>query len=613
MAELEFEKLRVMVEAASELTAEARASSEHSRDFYDGHQWTPAEIAVLQKRKQPVVTINRIQRKVDAMVGIEQRSRTDPRAFARNPEDEEAADVATKALVYVDDQTRFDSLRSAAFENMIVEGYGGAEVIVEPRGDRFEVTINRIHWEEIFFDPHSREKDFSDATYIGCIKWMALDQALELYEDAYKAKDKGDTLEDLLTATFSSVQDGDTYDDRPLGTDRFKWADKRQQRVRVAQMYYRRKGVWYLAILTGGGEIINTVSPYVDEVGQPTCPIVLMTAYIDRENRRYGVVKSMISAQEEVNMRRSKLLHMLNVRQTMGVKGAVSVTEMKRELAKPDGHVEVDPDVVEGAREAGMAPFSIVPTTDMAAGQFNLLVESKDEIDKLGPNASLIGQMQGQQSGRAIMAQQQAGLVELAPIYDSLRDWTLRCYRQMWMRIRQFWTEERWIRVTDNVEAPQFVSVNAFRGYDQMGQPVMENVVAEIDVDIIIDDAPDYVTLRQEQFEQLTQMAQAGVPIPPELMIEASNLRDKPRIMEQMREAQQMAMQQQQQAAQQEGMMEQAELEGKLTLQQAQARRHEAEAMRVQASIPKIEAEGQGAAAEATVRAISARRAAMGF
>ena len=608
MAELPFEKLRRMVEQASDLTAEARADSELSRDYRDGHQLTQAEIAALKSRKQPIVVNNRIARKVDAMVGIEQRSRTDPRAYPRNPSQEDASEVATKALVYVDERTRFDALRSDAFENMIVEGYGGCEIIVEERNGQFEVVVNRLRWEEIFFDPHSREKDFSDATFIGAMKWMDLDQAVELYEDAYQPKQKGDDLESLLRATFSNIQDGETFDDRPIGSDQFRWADARSERVRVAQMYYKRKGVWYLAILAGGGEILNEVSPYLDEFGQPTCPIQLMTAYIDRDNRRYGLVKSMRSAQDEINKRRSKLLHMLNTRQTMGVKGAVSSQYVKNELAKPDGHIEYDP----AYAEQGLRPFEIIPNTDQASGQFQLLVESKDEIDKLGPNASLIGQMQGQQSGRAIMAQQQAGLVELAPIYDSLRDWTLRCYRQMWMRIRQFWTDERWIRITDEMEAAQFVSINQIVGFDEMGQPVMQNAVAEIDVDIVISEAPDYTTLRQEQFEQLSQMAQAGIPIPPEMLIEASNLRDKARILEQMRESQQQAAQAQAQAAEQEGMMKQAELEGKLVLQQAQAQRHEAEAQRIGATIPKIQAETGSEQAEATIKSLSARRAVLG-
>jgi len=608
MAQLPFETLRMMIERATELTVEARRDSELSRDYRDGHQLTSDEIKELKRRKQPIVVNNLIGRKVDAMIGIEQRSRTDPRAYPRNPSQEEAAEIATKALVFVDEQTRFDAKRSEAFENMIVEGYGGCEVVVEERNGQFELVVNRLRWEEIIFDPHSRERDFSDATFLGAMKWMSLDQALELYGDAYKPKRKGEKLEDLLKASYVGTNDGETFEDRPLFSESFRWADKKQERVRVAQIYYKRSGVWYLTIIAGGGEILNEVSPYVDEFGKPTCPIMLMTAYIDRENRRYGLVKTMRSAQDEINKRRSKLLHMLNTRQTMGIKGAVSSSHVKSELSKPDGHVEYDPALA----EAGIRPFEIIPTADQAAGQFQLLVESKEAIEKLGPNASLLGQMQGQHSGRAIMAQQQAGLVELAPVYDSLRDWTLRCYRQMWMRIRQFWTEERWVRVTDELEAPEFLSVNVFAGYDQMGQPVVENAVAEMDVDIIISEAPDYVTLRQEQFEQLSQMMQAGIPIPPEMLIEASNLRDKARILETMRESQAAQAQAQQQAQQQQMEMQQAALEGRLVLQQAQAGRQEAEADKARASIPKIQAETGNEQAETVIKSLSARRAVLG-
>lgn len=80
--------------------------------------------------------------------------------------------------------------------------------------------------------------------------------------------------------------------------------------------------------------------------------------------------------------------------------------------------------------------------------------------------------------------------------------------------------------------------------------PIMENAVAEMDVDITISEAPDGVTLRQEQFEQLTQLAQTGIPVPPEMIVEASNLRNKPRILEQMRAAQEQAAQAQAQAQQ---------------------------------------------------------------
>lgn len=596
MANLEISKLRQMVDIAIDETASARDLSERDRDYYDGYQWTAAEESVLRRRKQPIITINRIKRKIDAMVGIEQKGRVDPRAYPRNPQDEESADAATKALVYIDQATRFDAKRSSAFENMLVEGYGGAEVVVEPRRGQMEIVVNRLRWEEIFYDPYSREKDFSDAAYMGSMKWMTIDQAVSFYSGTYEGSPE--ELQELLEQSMKFAQET-TYEDRP-STQVARWADKRQKRVRIAQMYYRHQGKWCLSIFCGGGVIYQDVSPYLDEDGNPDNPIILFSAYVDRENHRYGVVRDMISAQDEINKRRSKLLHQLNSRQTIGVKGAVdSVAEMKRQLALPDGHVALNIEAFEDAVSRGVKPFEVVQNTDQTAGQFNLLTEAKSEIDMVGPNASLLGQLSGSQSGRAIMAQQQAGYAELAPIYDSLRDWTLRVYRAMWSRVRQFWTEERWVRVTDDIGSTEFVGLNVRRGMQVvMGpdglpaiMPQVENDVARMDLDIIIEDMPDVATLQQEEFAQLADMASKGVPIPPEALIEASSLRNKRGILEKIEEAKAQAQQAQMAAAQAEAQAQQGETQIKAVATEAKATRDKAAAMKDVASAQQIRAE----------------------
>lgn len=590
MPQLDLAKLKSMVENAADLTSEAREASERDRDYYDGHQWTPEEVAILQQRKQPVITINRIKRKIDAMIGIEQRMRVDPKALPRGPEDEQVAQAATMALVFVDDQTRFDIIRSQVFETAAVEGYGGVEVVAEMRRGRPEVIINRLRWEEIFFDPHSREKDFSDAAYLGTQKWMSLDAAVSALSGWWRGE--ADDLAGLLETSMKNTQDGETYDDRPYHSNSFRWADRSQKRVRVCQMYYQRGGVWYLAIFCGGGEIYNDVSPYVDEDGDPTCPMELMTAYIDRENRRYGVVRDMISQQDEVNKRRSKLLHSLNSRQTLGVKGAVpDESELKRQLAAPDGHVSLDVEAFEDAARAGVRPFEILPQSDQIAGQFSLLQESKSEIDMFGPNPSLIGQTEGGASGRAIMAQQQAGMAELAPLYDSLRDWTIRVYRQMWERIKQFWTEERWVRITgpdgqmtwvafNQPSGPPMVQMDPATGVPTI-VPQLQNAPAMMDVDLVIEDVPDHVTLQQEQFEQLAQMAREGLPIPPEMIIEASSVKDKQRLL-------QMLQQQQAQAAQMAAQEKQAQFQLEAMKTQAGAQKDMADAQKTQVETVRL-------------------------
>jgi hypothetical protein len=588
-------QLKAMVRRASDLSQDAREASERDRDYYDGYQWTAAELAVLKKRKQPPSVINRIKRKVDAMVGIEQRGRSDPKCLPRGPQDEQAADIATKALRFVEEKERLDQKRSAAFENLLVEGYGGVEVVAKPYGDHIDPCVRKLRWEEIIFDPHSREKDFSDAAYIGILKWMTVDAARTFARDFWDG-----TPEELdaMLDTSPMQGEGQTFEDRPYGDGGMAWVDHRQKRVRVASMYHRVGDGWALSIFTGKGVLFDGPSPYLDENGKPDCAIILMSAYVDRENRRYGVVRDLIPIQDEINKRRSRALALLSNRQTMGTKGAVDAAEVKRQLAMPDGHVEVDTAAFDP--EVGMKPFEVLSTNDLAMGQFNLLQEAKQEIDMLGPNASLLGQLSGQQSGRAIMAQQQAGMAELAPIYDSLADWTERVYRAVWCRIKQFWQEPRWIRVTEDEQAPQFFGVNQPQMVmTPMGPQVqVQNLLAEMDIDIIISQSPDYASLRAEQFEQLSQLAGRGVPIPPKVLIMASELPDKDKLMAALEPPPEV----QQQVQQQQMAMQQRAFEAEMGVKESQAMKNQAAAAKDMAEIPAVRAK----AVQEAVRAAAA-------
>lgn len=71
-----FEKRRKFRAFESNKEDEQKEAQE-ARRYYHGKQWTDAERQRLNKRKQPVVTDNRISRKVDFLVGIEQRMRRD--------------------------------------------------------------------------------------------------------------------------------------------------------------------------------------------------------------------------------------------------------------------------------------------------------------------------------------------------------------------------------------------------------------------------------------------------------------------------------------------------------------------------------------------------------
>jgi len=500
------ERIRKMVREYLDTMEEARDRAALSRDYYDGKQWTKEEIATLKQRGQPPIVFNRIKRKVDSILGVERNRRTDPKAYPRTPRDEQSADIVTQALRFVSDQTRLNNIFSGAFECGMIEGAGAAEVIMDGPED---IKVNLIPWDEFIFDPRSSRHDFSDARYLGVLKWMDADDAIALYPD------KGKEIEAGITGSERAFVADQSVDDKPSsGT----WIDRKRRRVQVCQLYYKQGAEHNYAVVVGSTLVMDGPSYYRDEKGKTVCPIEAFSAYVDRENCRYGVVHDMRGPQDEINHRRSKAVHFLHSRRVMAQQGAVAdVGQAKREIARPDGWVEVvDPQAVQ-----------VLDTAQETTGNLNMLQEAKAEIDLLGPNNALQGKGTEGESGRAIIAQQQAGLAELAPLYDRFNDFKLRVYRATWARIKQFWKAPKWVRITDDEQATQFIGLNQVQVDPMTGQPQVQNAVAQMDVDVILETGPDTVTLQSEEFEQLAQIMPQLAALPPPYalaLIEASSL-----------------------------------------------------------------------------------------
>lgn len=584
-----------MFEEAERATLGATDAMRRARRYYNGDQLSAEELAELSRRGQPAVVGNLIRKKINWLRGYEMQSKTDPRAFPRTPAEAELAEAATDSLRYVADSTKYDRIRSKVWDNLVVEGIAGAEVVHEMGADgQPRIVINRYASSRLFYDPHSMEDDFSDARYKGAVIWSDMDDLLEEYPDK----------EDEIEGSITSDDLNQMYDDRP---NHVVWTDPKRRRCRVVLVYYREGGVWKWAKFTRGGVLEDGESPYTNEYGESECPLIMQSMYVDEDdNTRHGVVKDYLDPQDESNKRRSKLLHMLNSRQTWGIKGAVgSVDAMKRELAKPNGHVEVTEEAAVAAAAAGVAPFNIIQNADQAAGQMQLLSESRAMIEDIGANSALMGQGSAK-SGRQVMAQQQGGLVEIAPVYAQLMNFDDMIYRQMWMRVRQLWTEEKWIRVTDNEKNTRFVGLNrkvtlqeVLQEYSQEEVAMfarqyglgpndprlqmvvrVENSVASMDVDIVIGEAPDAITLQGETFEQLVNLA-SSMPgsVPPDILIETAPNIDrevKDKLLERM-EQQSSAGQEGQQAQMQ---LELAEKQAEIQKTNSEAQENEANAMR---------------------------------
>jgi len=197
--------------------------------------------------------------------------------------------------------------------------------------------------------------------------------------------------------------------------------------------------------------------------------------------------------------------------------------------------------------------------------------------------------------------------------------------------MRQFWTEEKWVRVTDNENALRFVGLNvpitmvekqleesagmdinkirernpdavdAFIKQEIQANPALgqvvekRNDVKQLEMDIILEEVPDTAIIQQEQFEMLANLAGTrGDPQMFEALLELSNMPNKDAVLEKFKPDEQ-AQQQQAQVQQQAMQMETAD-------KMADIAKKQAEAQKTAAEIPLVEAQTKDELASAVER-----------
>ena len=384
-----------------------------------------------------------------------------------------------------------------------VDGLGGIELELTDgdQGDK-EIGFEVVDNDGFFYDPRSYRSDFTDARYMGMGKWVDVAAAIEMFPD------KKDELETWTNSGIELTSNSDR-DNRWFAAGS---GVGMLRRIRLIDIWYRHRGVWNWCIFTGASKLMEGVSYLHDEKKQTMCKFLMFSAYVDHAGDRYGFVRNLKSANDEINQRRSKALHEQNSRRIIAEQGAFDDVERTRiEAARPDGVIIHNPGTE--------MQFDDTARIANIEGSFKFLEDAKAEIENFGPNPALLGQGLDNSSGRAIALLQQAGIAELGPYILSYRGWKVRVYRALWNSIREHWTAQRWIRVTDDEGLAQFVQVNAM-GVGQDGMPAIINQLGALDVDIILDEGPDSVNMQQDNYMVLQSLGPQFAMQFPEIALE---------------------------------------------------------------------------------------------
>ena len=292
------------------------------------------------------------------------------------------------------------------------------------------------------------------------------------------------------------------------------WVDIRR-RVRLVDHWYKKGGIWRWCLHTGNVELMSGDSPFKNERGMSISKFSAFANMIDIDGDHYGFMRRLRGPQDAINQHRSKAIHIMNTRQLKMQEGAVDDIEVtRREAARPDGVLVYNGDEKD---------FQVLQPDQEFLQQTNYYNDAKAEIDSFGPNHQLIQQFGQNVSGRAANMLQQAGMAELGPFLKNFRMWKLERYRKCWVAAQTYWTAERMLRVTNDQQLAQFMELNTVR-LDQYGLPIIVNALGNINVEIKVDEGPDTETVMGDMFDLLIALSQNNVPVPPQVIIEASNL-----------------------------------------------------------------------------------------
>lgn len=574
-----------------------RREADRSADYYDGNQLSPETIEKLQERGQPPLITNIIKPTIDTVLGMEAKTRTDWRV---KPEDndeceDDLAEGLSVKLKHAETESRADRAVSDAYSAQIKAGLGWVEVSREHDPFQCPYRVRYIHRREIFWDWRAEQPDISDARYLVRRRWLELDHAIALmpqYAELFRMTTGGWAGFDPMVEQDSRlVQSWEIERDTRIAAE--DWRDIQRQRVCLYEIWYRKWVRGYVMTLPNGTTVeVDFTNPRHNEaivagivqIKQATFQKVRLAWYTgphflfdvpspyqhkqfpyvpffghreDLTNVPYGLVRSMISPQDEVNARKSKMLWSLNSRRV--ITDADAVVDHRRaaaEVSRPDAYVILN------ANRKPQSTFRVEPGGDLAVQQFQVMQEAKQEIaEASGIHKSMQGQQSGASSGLAINSLIEQGLNTLAEINDNYR-YARRLVGEMLFDLVKQNLSQGPSKVTIGEGGQKKVIPLNMPAVDpQTGQQIVINDVTKVKAKIVLDDVPSTPTYRMEQLRMLTEITKS---LPEQLqafivdfVIEATDLPKRHALADRLRaavgiqdpEQQQAAAEQQAQAA----------------------------------------------------------------
>ena len=471
-------------------------------EYYNGDQWTSEEITELEARGQAVTTYNHIAPAIDSIIGGERQNRPEIKMAGRTPDDDRVAQVKTELYKYITYNSDTDNELDKQIKDYLITGRGWMNIFPDIDGKEFNDIAHRwIDYRDMLSDPLGKRDDLADSRFIH--------QAI--FTDSDLVKEQFPSYKEELGSGVAYMDSSE---------DEMWYEQQNRKRPRLISTWFRDEENTISVVVWVKGQVLYfKKSPYT----MNRFPFTRMTYKSNLDNEPYGMVKAMVSPQDEVNKRHSKAMHYMNARQVLAEEDAFTDwNEAKKTLARPDGITKLNENALAEGR------VQMVDNTVLANSHIQMMEHARTQVMALaGINESYIGQGGQYESAKQGSQNIAAAQNVLVPMLNRIRITRHELASITMDLVIDFYADEKLIRITAVNGQHAFMPVNQVQALDD-GTLIKFNDLSVNDIDVIVEDAPSSLSERTEQFNQLLSIqGQTGKPIPMEILLRYSSLKDK--------------------------------------------------------------------------------------
>jgi hypothetical protein len=587
-------------------------------EYYQGEQWDADDEAALEAEGRPALTINTILPTVNTILGEQSNRRADIKFKPRRGGDEAVAHTLSKLYMQIADNNKLDWVEQQVFsDGLIMDGRGYFDVRMDFSDHvEGEIRITAKDPLDILIDPDAKDADPKSWGEVFETKWMTLDEIEELY-----GKKKAERLLFIAengmsfgtdSVEYQETRYGETETEDYFGSDNSDEEGYRTVRsLRVVERQHKKlvRASFFVDPNTGDqrpapdawtdGKVKKFAKKYGLEIISKAIRKVRWTVTCDkvvlhddwspynqftiipffcyfRRGRPFGVVRNLLSPQEQLNKIASQELHIVNTTANSGwmVESGSLVGMTSDDLEEHGAETGL---VLEYAR--GTNPPQKIQANQIPTGLDRIAQKAALNIKTIsGVNDSMLGTDSAEVSGVAIQAKQNRGAVMIQVPLDNLRKARQYLAEKILNLVQTFYTEERVIQVTNEDDPLKPREEMVVNQQTPEGEIINNLMLGEYDV--IVATAPARDSFDEVQFAEAINLRQAGVAIPDDAIVEYSHLARKAELAKRIRmlTGQEPMTEEQAAAAAQQAEIEMIALQLEITKQEAEIKKIQSEA-----------------------------------